>query len=740
MTSTAAKCPYLHSSNGRTNQDWWPDQLNLKVLNQNSELTTPMPSGFNYSAEFRKLGDLKEIKADLASLMTDSQDWWPADYGHYGPFFIRMAWHAAGTYRVHDGRGGAGSGQQRFAPLNSWPDNGNLDKARRLLLPIKKKYGKIISWSDLLILTGNVALESMGFETFGFAGGREDVFEPEDDINWGQETSWLTDDTRYDKSKRSARILDKPLGAVEMGLIYVNPTGPNGNPDPLASANDIRETFGRMSMNDEETVALIAGGHTFGKCHGAGDPEANVGVEPEGAPLEEQGFGWKNSLGGGTGKSTITSGLEGAWTYNPIKWDHEYFNILFKYEWELFKSPAGAPQWRPKHNGGAGTVPDAHDPNKRHVPIMLTSDLALRMDPAYGKISRKFHEDPEAFKLAFSKAWYKLCHRDMGPYRHCLGPEVPPVQIWQDPVPDASGNLVTDSEIATLKSMISKSGMSPTRLVETAWASASTYRKSDKRGGANGARIRLEPQRSWDVNKPAELKQTLRILEDIQSSFNNLSATQISMSDLIVLAGCVGIEIAAKNADVATAVPFTAGRTDATQAMTDVASFSALEPVADGFRNYNRPGLKGVKAEAMLVDKACLLGLTAPELTVLVGGLRVLGIGASTTSPMTDKVGTLTNDFFVNLLDMRTVWSKVGDNLYEGKDRASASLRWKATSVDLVFGSNSVLRAIAEEYSCDDAKELFVKDFATAFAKVMDASGTSINSNTGAKYWVHSKL
>mmetsp|Transcript_30834 Transcript_30834/g.46777 ORF Transcript_30834/g.46777 Transcript_30834/m.46777 type:complete len:743 (+) Transcript_30834:92-2320(+) len=728
MSSSAGKCPFLHSSNGRTNSDWWPEQLNLKVLNQNSELTSPMPQGFHYASEFRKLGNLRAIKTDLTRLMTDSQEWWPADYGHYGPFFIRLAWHAAGTYRIHDGRGGSGSGQQRFAPLNSWPDNGNLDKARRLLLPIKQKYGKKISWGDLYILAGNVALESMGFQTFGFGGGREDVFEPEDDVNWGQESTWLTDDERYDKKHRQ-RTLGKPLGAVEMGLIYVNPTGPGGNPDPLASAKDIRETFGRMAMNDEETVALIAGGHTFGKCHGAGDPSANVGVEPEGAPLEEQGFGWKNTLGNGKGKSTITSGLEGAWTYNPTKWDNDYFNILFGYEWELFKSPAGAPQWRPKGGAGSGKVPDAHDRRLKHQPIMLTSDLALRMDPEYEKISRRFHENPSEFSLAFAKAWYKLCHRDMGPHSLLLGPEVPPVQLWQDPVPNITGRLVDDeTELNKLKAMISNSGLSPGRLVATAWASASTYRKSDKRGGANGARICLEPQKKWEVNEPKELKKTLKKLEEIQARFKKIStfSSEISMADLIVLAGCVGVESAARAAGFETTVPFSVGRTDATQEMTDVDSFAVLEPVADGFRNYIRSGFEGLKAEAMLVDRACLLGLTAPELTVLIGGLRVLGIGATSTSAMTDNVGKLTNDFFVNLLDMGTVWSKVGDNLFHGKDRASGSLKWKATSVDLAFGSNSVLRAIAEEYSCDDAKEAFVKDFALAFAKVMNASGTSV--------------
>ena len=773
------KCPYLHSSatgHKTTNQDWWPDQLNLKVLNQNSSCSSnPMPASFDYSKEFAKLGNLSEIKADLTTLMTNSQDWWPADYGHYGPFFIRyvsvrfyrlvfpclflfcfspssplklycisfslsslstyhrMAWHAAGTYRIHDGRGGAGSGQQRFAPLNSWPDNGNLDKARRLLLPIKQKYGKSISWGDLYILAGNVALESMNFPTFGFAGGRIDVFEPEEDVNWGYETTWLSDDKRYG----GKRDLDKPLGAVQMGLIYVNPEGPAGNPYPLESAKDIRETFGRMAMSDEETVALIAGGHTFGKCHGAGSPEENVGVEPEAAPLEAQGFGWKNKLGGdGKGKNTITSGLEGAWTYHPTKWDNDYFNVLFGYdEWELFKSPAGAQQWRPTYGGGKNKVPDAHDPNVRHPPIMLTSDLALRYDPIYNKISRKFYENPELFKVAFGKAWYKLCHRDMGPYINCLGPEVPPVQKWQDPVPDITdvSTLVKPHEIAELKKQLLAS-ISPSRLVATAWASASTYRKSDKRGGTNGGRIRLEPQISWQVNEPIELSKTLKVMEQIQSKFHASHGprTQISMADLIVLGGCAGIEAAAiKAGHTHIKVPFTPGRTDATQEMTDVESFAVLEPIADGFRNYVHPCLlengasANLKPEEMLIDKACLLGLTAPELTVLIGGLRVMGIGCSGTSPFTNRVGVLTNDFFVNLLDMGTVWSKAGNNLYEGRDRTFGRTKWTASRVDLEFGSNSILRAISEEYSCNDAKEQFVHDFVSAFTKVMNASGLS---------------
>ncbi len=627
--------------------------------------------------------------------------------------------HSAGTYRVTDGRGGAGAGQMRFAPLNSWPDNGNLDKARRLLWPIKQKYGRKISWADLMVLTGNVALESMGFETLGFAGGREDVWEPEDDVNWGQETTWLSDDKRY----KGDRQLDNPLGAVQMGLIYVNPEGPGGNADPMAAANDIRTTFGRMSMNDEETVALIAGGHTFGKGHGAGDP-SNVGVEPEGAPLEDQGFGWKNKFGTGKGGDTITSGLEGAWTKNPTKWDNGYFDNLFAYEWELTKSPAGAKLWIPKNGDGAGTVPDAHDSTKSHAPIMYTTDLALRMDPSYAVISKKFHENPEYFREAFAKAWYKLMHRDMGPYVRCLGPEVPPPQLWQDPLPPAKSAPIDASDEAELKAKILASGLSPSRLVATAWASASTYRNSDKRGGANGARIRLEPMRNWEVNEPEELQKVLAVLEDIQKSFSK----PVSIADLIVLAGCAGVEAAAKAAGYDVNVPFTPGRTDATQEMTDIGSQQYLNMPADGFRNYLRPGMD-VRPAELLVDKSYLLALTAPEMTVLVGGLRVLGIGADNSSAFTENVGQLSNDFFVNLLDMSTVWSKKGENLYEGVDRATGDAKWIGTSVDLIFGSHSVLRALAEVYASDDYKEDFVRDFCAAFAKVMDLDRFDINPN-----------
>ena len=635
-----------------------------------------------------------------------------------------MAWHSAGTYRIHDGRGGAGAGQLRFAPLNSWPDNGNLDKARRLLWPIKQKYGPKISWADLMILTGNVALESMGFTTFGFAGGREDVWEPEDDVNWGQETTWLSDDKRY----KGDRQLETPLGAVQMGLIYVNPEGPNGNPDPLASARDIRETFGRMAMNDEETVALVAGGHTFGKCHGAGDA-ANVGVEPEGAPIEQQGFGWKNKLGQGKGGDTITSGLEGAWTAEPTKWDNGYFSVLFGYEWELTKSPAGAQQWTPKGINGAGRVPDAHDPKKSHAPIMLTSDLALRMDPIYEKISRRFYQNPEEFKLAFAKAWYKLTHRDMGPYVRCLGPEVPKPQLWQDPIPALACPPIDGFEQSQLKEEILKSGLSPTRLVATAWASASTFRQSDKRGGANGARICLAPQKDWAANEPEELAVVLSSLKKIQKQFNEQTyrGKIVSMADLIVLAGCAGVEAAAKAAGYNVQVPFTPGRVDTTQDLTDIESFSVLEPWHDGFRNFLMSNNESVRAEELLVDKAYMLSLTAPEMTVLVGGLRVLGIGASSTSAFTDRVGHLTNDFFVNLLDMGTVWNRAGQNLYEGRDRSSGKIKWMGSGVDLVFGSHSVLRALAEVYACNDSEEHFVKAFCTAFAKVMDLDRFDVN-------------
>lgn len=711
------KCPFLHPSNGTTNKDWWPEQLNLKILSQHNEKTDPMAKTFDYAEEFQSL-DLNAVKKDLEALMTDSQEWWPADYGHYGPFFIRMAWHSAGTYRIHDGRGGAGAGQMRFAPLNSWPDNGNLDKARRLLWPIKQKYGQKISWADLIVLTGNVALESMGFPTFGFAGGREDVWEPEDDVNWGQETTWLSDDKRY-KKEEPTRELENPLGAVQMGLIYVNPEGPNGNPDPLASAKDIRDTFGRMAMNDEETVALIAGGHTFGKCHGAGDP-ANVGAEPEGASIEEQGFGWINKLGLGKGGDTITSGLEGAWTIQPTKWDNGYFEVLFGYEWELTKSPAGAHQWTPK--GDSGKVPDAHDPNRSHAPMMLTSDLALRTDPAYLKISRRFYEQPEDFKRAFAKAWYKLTHRDMGPYARCLGPEVPEPQLWQDPIPPIDCPPIDTFDQMQLKKEILNSGLSPSRLVATAWASASTFRQSDKRGGANGARIRLAPQKDWQVNEPAELTKVIAVLKGLQLKFNasSFNGKRVSMADLIVLAGCAGVEAAAKAAGHDVKVPFTPGRTDATEEMTDVDSFRVLEPVVDGFRNFIKPGLEHVRAEELLVDKAYLLSLTAPEMTVLVGGLRVLGIGTSSSSAFTDRVGHLTNDFFVNLLDMGTVWTRASEQLYEGRDRATGQAKWVGSRVDLIFGSHSVLRALSEVYACNDSEEEFVRAFCAAFAKVMD--------------------
>jgi len=720
--SAQAKCPYLHPGNGTTNKDWWPEMISLKILNQHNERTDPMPSNFNYAAEFQKL-DLNSLKSDLTALMTDSQDFWPADYGHYGPFFIRMAWHSAGTYRVSDGRGGAGAGQLRFAPLNSWPDNGNLDKARRLLWPIKQKYGRKISWADLIVLTGNVALESMGFQTLGFAGGRDDVWEPEDDVNWGQETTWLNDDKRY----RGERQLDNPLGAVQMGLIYVNPEGPGGNADPISAAADIRTTFGRMSMNDEETVALIAGGHTFGKGHGAGDP-SNVGVEPEGAPIENQGLGWKNKFGSGKGGDTITSGLEGAWTTNPTKWDNGYFDVLFRHEWELTKTPAGAKLWIPKKGEAAGTVPDAHDPSKSHAPVMFTTDLSLRMDPKYAVISKKFHENPALFRETFAKAWYKLTHRDMGPYVRCLGPEVPPPQLWQDPLPPAKSPPIDSADEVELKAMILASGLSPSRLVATAWASAATYRNSDKRGGANGARIRLEPMRNWEVNEPEELQRVLTVLEGIKKSFSK----DVSIADLIVLGGCAGVEAAAKAGGYDVCVPFTPGRTDATQEMTYIHSQQFLNTPADGFRNYLQVGVT-VRPEELLVDKAYLLALTAPEMSVLVGGLRVLGIGTNESSAFTENVGQLSNDFFVNLLDMNTVWSpsKKASNLFEGRDRASGNPKWTGTSVDLVFGSHSILRALSEVYASDDYKEDFVRDFCAAFAKVMDLDRFDVNNNLG---------
>lgn len=718
------KCPFSGSavkqSMGTRNSDWWPNQLNLSILRQHSSLSNPMGEEFDYATAFKSL-DLNAIKQDIFKLMTDSQDWWPADYGHYGPFFIRMAWHSAGTYRIADGRGGAGMGTQRFAPLNSWPDNVNLDKARLLLWPIKQKYGKKISWADLMILTGNCALESMGFKTFGFAGGREDVWEPAEDIYWGSEGKWL-DDQRY----TGDRELENPLAAVQMGLIYVNPEGPNGNPDPLASAIDIRETFARMAMNDEETVALIAGGHTFGKTHGAADPNQYVGPEPAAASIEEQGLGWKNTFGSGNGENTISSGLEGAWTTTPAKWSHNYLENLFGFEWELTKSPAGAHQWKPKNGAGAGTVPDAHNPSKSHAPTMLTADLALRFDPIYEKISRHFLENPAAFEDAFARAWFKLTHRDMGPIARYLGPEVPKEElIWQDPIPAVKQPLIDDNDIAALKSKILDSGLSVSELVATAWASASTFRGSDKRGGANGARIRLAPQKDWEVNNPSQLSKVLGILEGIQSTFNaaQSSGKQVSMADLIVLAGGVGIEKAAKNAGQAVTVPFTPGRGDASQEQTDVESFAVLEPEADGFRNYMKTKYT-VSAEEMLIDKAQLLTLTAPEMTVLVGGLRVLNTNFdyAVNGVFTNRPETLTNDFFVNLLDFGTTWKAASDSqdVFEGRNRKTGDLKWKATRVDLIFGSNSELRALAEVYGCADSQEKFVKDFVKAWNKVMN--------------------
>jgi catalase-peroxidase len=732
--SDEAKCPVPHgtveqppaghgavtTSHGpsRRNADWWPNQLHLKLLNQHSPLNNPMSEDFNYAEEFKTL-DLDAVIKDLHALMTASQDWWPADYGHYGPFFIRMAWHSAGTYRIADGRGGAGMGMQRFAPLNSWPDNVSLDKARRLIWPIKQKYGRKISWADLMILTGNVALESMGFKTYGFAGGRADVWEP-DETYWGPEATWLGD-RRYSGD----RNLDNPLAAVQMGLIYVNPEGPNGNPDPVASARDIRETFARMAMNDEETVALIAGGHAFGKTHGAGNPEQYVGREPEGAPIEEQGLGWKNSLGNGVGVNTISSGLEGAWTTNPARWDVEYLENLFKYEWELVKSPAGAQQWKPKNGASAGTVPDAHDPAKKHQVTMLTSDLALRFDASYEKISRDYLANPDKFADAFAKAWYKLTHRDMGPIARYLGPLVPKEQlIWQDPVPAVDFELIGEAEIAALKAKVLASGLSISQLVSTAWASASTFRGSDKRGGANGARIRLAPQKFWEVNQPVELAKVLDTLEAIQNDFNAGSgAKKVSLADLIVLAGCAAVEEAAKKAGHDVKVPFTPGRTDATQEQTDIHSFTVLEPIADGFRNYLREGHEAFAAE-LLVDKANLLTLTAPEMTVLIGGLRALNanFGQSDLGIFTKRPETLTNDFFVNLLDMTTKWQRPTDSLgvLVGLDRATGDPKWMGTVVDLVFGSNSQLRALAEVYACSDSQQAFVHDFVAAWSKVMN--------------------
>ncbi len=728
---TEAKCPVSGGARRHTvagaskNADWWPNQLNLKMLHQHSSLSNPMasdPTGapFDYAKAFKSL-DLDAVIKDLHALMTDSQPWWPADYGHYGPFFIRMAWHSAGTYRIADGRGGAGSGTQRFAPLNSWPDNVNLDKARRLLWPIKQKYGRKISWADLMILAGNVALESMGFKTFGFGGGRADVWEPEEDAYWGPEAEWLGD-----KRYSGDRNLENPLAAVQMGLIYVNPQGPNGTPDPLASARDIRETFARMAMDDEETVALVAGGHTFGKTHGAADPGKYVGPEPEGASIEEQGFGWKNSLGTGSGVHTISSGLEGAWTPTPITWDNSYFDTLFGHEWELTKSPAGALQWTPKGGGGAGTVPDAHDASKRHAPMMSTADLALRVDPIYEKISRRFHKNPKELADAFARAWFKLTHRDMGPITRYLGRLVPAESLlWQDPVPAVDHALIDDQDVTALKAKLLASGLSIAQLVTTAWASAATFRGSDKRGGANGARIRLAPQKSWEANQPADLAKVLAALEAIQKAFNGAQSgkKRVSLADLIVLGGCAAVEAAAKKAGQDVTVPFTPGRTDATQAQTDVESFAVLEPVADGFRNYLRTGTR-VPAEEMLVDRAQLMTLTAPEMTVLIGGMRALNanVGASTHGVFTSRPGTLTNDFFVNLLDMGTTWqaSATADGVFEGRDRATGKVKWTGTRVDLVFGSNSQLRAIAEVYACADSQPAFVCDFVAAWGKVMN--------------------
>jgi catalase-peroxidase len=713
------KCPFSGGSPAHTNRDWWPNQLNLQVLHQYSTLSNPMDEAFDYAKEFKSL-DLNALIKDLHALMTDSQDWWPADFGHYGPLFIRMAWHSAGTYRIGDGRGGAGAGQQRFAPLNSWPDNVNLDKARRLLWPIKQKYGSKISWADLMILTGNVALESMGFKTFGFGGGRKDVWEPETDIYWGPEGKWLADE-RYSGD----RDLQNPLGAVQMGLIYVNPEGPNGNPDPLAAAKDIRETFARMAMNDEETVALIAGGHTFGKTHGAGDASL-VGAEPEAASIEEQGLGWKNAFGSGKGGDTIGSGLEVTWTTTPTKWSNNFFSNLFGYEWELTKSPAGAHQWKPKQDAGVGTVPDAHDPSKRHAPSMLTTDLALRFDPAYERISRRFYENPDQFADAFARAWFKLTHRDMGPIVRYLGPLVPKEPLaWQDPIPAVDHPLIGEQDIAALKAKILSSGLSVSQLVSTAWASASTFRGSDKRGGANGARIRLAPQKDWDVNQPAQLMKVLPTLEAIQKEFNaSLSGgKKVSLADLIVLGGCAAIEKAAKGAGHDVKVPFTPGRMDASQEQTDAGSFAPLEPAADGFRNYLR-GKQRLSPEEQLVDRAQLLTLTAPEMTVLVGGLRVLGANAGKSTPgvFTKRLETLTNDFFVNLLDMSTQWqpSAGSEGVYEGRDRKTNEVKWTGSRVDLIFGSHSQLRALAEVYACADSKEKFVKDFVAAWTKVMN--------------------
>ena len=734
-TNASSRCPFLGgdtkygAGGGTSNRDWWPNQLNLNILRQHSSLSNPMDASFDYAEEFKSL-DLPAVKSDLAELMTDSQDWWPADYGHYGPFFIRMAWHSAGTYRIADGRGGGGSGSQRFAPLNSWPDNANLDKARLLLWPVKRKYGQKISWADLMILAGNVALETMGFETYGFAGGRADIWEPEADIYWGSEGEWLGNKQRYEHGE-----LESPLGAAHMGLIYVNPEGPNANPDPIAAAHDIRETFGRMAMNDEETVALIAGGHSFGKTHGAADPEKYIAAEPAGATMAEQSMGWKNTFGTGAGPDTITSGLEGAWTTTPTKWSNNFFENLFGYEWELTKSPAGAHQWQPKDGAGAGLMPDAHDPNKTHAPFMLTTDLSLRQDPAYEKISRRFLENPDQFAEAFSKAWFKLTHRDMGPKARYLGAEVPAGDlIWQDPIPAATYEMINHTDVADLKKAIQGTGLTVSELVSTAWASASTYRNSDMRGGANGARIRLAPQKDWEVNNPTQLAKVLDALAGVQSNFNanQTGGKQVSIADLIVLAGCVGVEHAAKNVGHEITVPFLPGRTDASAAQTDAESFAPLEPNADGFRNYfrNRDNISA-SAEEMLVDRAQLLGLTAPEMTVLVGGLRVLGANYDNSDQgvFTSRPGALSTDFFVNLVDLATSWKATSDadNAFVGHDRKSGDEKWKGTRTDLIFGSNSELRAIAEVYACDDSKKRFVNDFVAAWNKIMNADRFDLN-------------
>ena len=716
--SDISKCPVMGpaahrntAAGGLSNRDWWPNQLNLQMLHQNSPMCNPMDSEFNYAEEFKSL-DLNALKEDLFALMTDSQEWWPADYGHYGPFFVRMAWHSAGTYRTSDGRGGGSSGTLRFAPLNSWPDNANLDKARRLLWPIKQKYGRKLSWADLLIFTGNCALESMGFKTMGFAGGREDVWEPEGDISWGPESEWLGDE-RY----TGDRELANPLGAVQMGLIYVNPEGPNGSADPVAAARDIRETFGRMAMNDEETVALIAGGHTFGKAHGAADPDAHVGPEPEGATLADQGLGWINSYGTGNAGDTITSGLEGAWTTEPAKWDNNFFENLFNYDWEQTKSPGGATQWTPKDGGGVATVPDAHDTTKTHAPMMFTTDLSLKMDPEYAKVSKRFHENPDQFADAFAKAWYKLTHRDMGPVSRCLGAMVPEPQLWQDPVPAVDHDLISDSDVADLKAKLLDSGLSISQLATTAWASAATFRGTDKRGGANGARIRLAPQKDWAANQPEELASVLSTLEKVQSEFGK----KVSLADIIVLGGCAAVEAAAKAAGHDVTVPFSPGRTDATQEMTDVDSFDVLEPTADGFRNYMLPEHTR-PAEELLVDRAHLLTLTAPEMTVLVGGLRAMNVTQHNLGVFTDKPETLTNDFFMNLLDNNLTWkqSEKCAHFYEGCAYGSSDVKWTGSAVDVVFGSNSQLRAIAEVYACADSSQRFVTDFVAAWTKVMN--------------------